>query len=85
MNTRLGLPPHDWAEAARRYSTSRPVVFPEVPISRQYNLHVLMLPGDLQPTWHRWLFQVIHHAEQRGFHTLTIVIEGEQHELSRTT
>jgi len=55
-----------------------PVVFPEVQVSRQYHFHVLLLPGESQPTFHRYLAQAFDLALYSGHDTLTVVI-GESH------
>jgi len=59
-----------------------PVLFPEVQVSRQFAFHVLQLPDELQPTWHRWLEQAFDAAEEAGYDHLTMVIGDTQYQLS---
>jgi len=59
-----------------------PVIFPEVQVSRQFAFHVLQLPGQPEPTWHRWLEQAFGAAEYAGYTHLTMVIGDTQYQLS---
>jgi len=59
-----------------------PVLFPEVQVSRQYYFHVVLLPGDPKPTFHRWFEQAIGHIEQSGFTSWTMVTSETQYHLS---
>lgn len=60
-----------------------PVMWPEVQVSRQYAFHVLKLPGQTEPTWHRWLFQALARLEHAGYDSLTIVIGDAHYRLSQ--
>lgn len=62
--------------------TADPILFPEVQVSRQFAFHVLLLPGETEPTWHRFLHQAIEQALLHDFDSLTLVIGEEQYRLS---
>jgi len=71
------------ATQVRPPDVDRPVLFPETQVSRQYAFHVLQLPGQPEPTWHRYLAQAIEHADHSGYATLTLVIAETQYRLSK--
>jgi len=60
----------------------QPLVFTEIQISRQYSMHVVQLPGDDKPSWHRYLDQAIARVQSADFDRLTLIVNGEQYQLS---
>jgi len=66
------LTPHDGPD---------PLLFPEVQVSRQFAFHVLQLPGEKEPTFHRYFHQAVAAAQYAGFDTLTVVVGETQYQL----
>jgi len=58
-------------------------LWPQVQISRQYSLHLLKLPGDVQPTWHKYLGEALTRADELGFNELTIVMPQAHYRLRK--
>jgi len=69
------------AEIAAQDLETQAFLFPEIQISRQYSAHVLHLPGQNAPTWHRWFFQAMQAAHDAGYDSLTLCIDDAQYSL----
>jgi len=52
----------------------RPHLFPDVSISRQYRFHLLYLPGEAEPSYHRELHTALAVLQSGNYSELTIVM-----------
>lgn len=62
-------------------AVSEPVCIVEQPMARQYRLHILYLPGEAQPTWHKAFSDVIAMLQNADYEKCSIIVDGERHEL----
>lgn len=56
-----------------------PALYVEIRLSRQYRVHVLIIPGGGPPTYWVYLADALSAAKQAGIDRLTLVADDEQY------